>query len=39
MEQVIDQLKSGKFNELEAGKLISGDEIHRLRKNLDENER
>jgi len=39
MEQVIESLKAGKFNELEAGKLISGDEIHRLRRNLEDNER
>jgi hypothetical protein len=39
MEQVIDSLKRGKFNELEAGKVISTDEIQRLSRNLEDTER
>jgi hypothetical protein len=30
MEQVIESLKGGRFNELESGKMLSGEEIRRL---------
>jgi len=35
----VDSLKRGKFNELEAGKAISSDEIQRLRRNIEDTER
>lgn len=35
----MDSLKRGKFNELEAGKAISSDEIQRLRRNIEDTER
>ena len=35
----MDSLKKGKFNELEAGKAISSDEIQRLRRNIEDTER
>ena len=35
MEQVIENLKEGKFGDLENGKLLSVDEIRRLKEEVD----
>jgi hypothetical protein len=32
LERVVEQLKSGRFNEMEAGRHMSRDEIERMRR-------
>jgi regulator of replication initiation timing len=39
MEQVIAQLKEGRYNEAEAGKYVSDEEIRRLQNQLEDLER
>ena len=39
LEQVVEQLKNGRFSELENGKSMVGDEIGRLKRYLEESER
>lgn len=36
MEKVIEQLKEGRYNELESGKSLSKDELTRLKEELEE---
>lgn len=39
LSQVVDHLKEGRYNEIESGKILSEDELRRLRNNLDQTER
>ncbi len=39
LERVVEQLKEGRYSELESGKTMTNEEIHRLRIQKDENER
>lgn len=39
LSQVVDHLKAGRYNEIQSGKILSEDELKRLRANLEQTER
>jgi multidrug resistance efflux pump len=39
LEKVVEQLKAGRYNEMEAGRHMSRDELDRLKRQLEDAER